>query len=131
MTSTSITNSADIIDSRDVVERLDDLESQHDPDQCGNDLATCIDSDEHQELATLKALLDECEGYTGDSAKHGFTLIRDSYFEDYAQEFAEDIGAINRDAKWPNDCIDWERAARELQMDYTSVEFDGISYWVR
>lgn len=24
-----------------------------------------------------------------------------------------------------------ERAARELQMDYTSVEFDGITYWVR
>lgn len=27
--------------------------------------------------------------------------------------------------------VDWERAARELQMDYTPVEFDGVTYWVR
>lgn len=62
---------------------------------------------------------------------YGATLVRDSYFEDYARELAEDCGLIQRDAHWPNDCIDWERAARELQMDYTSVEFDGVEYWVR
>lgn len=34
---------------------------------------------------------------------------------DYAQELAEDIGAISRDAQWPLYCIDWERAWRELE----------------
>ena len=24
-----------------------------------------------------------------------------------------------------------EQAARELQMDYTSVSFDGVDYWIR
>lgn len=38
--------------------------------------------------------------------------------EDFAQETAESIGAIDTDASWPNDCIDWERAARELMYDY-------------
>jgi hypothetical protein len=58
-------------------------------------------------------------------------MIRDSYFKEYAQEFAEDIGAINKNASWPNTCIDWDQAARELQMDYTSVNFDGVTYWIR
>lgn len=25
----------------------------------------------------------------------------------------------------------WERAASELQMDYTSVEFGDVTYWIR
>ena len=62
---------------------------------------------------------------------HGETLIRDTYFEDYARELAEDIGAINRDASWPNNCIDWEEAASQLQQDYFSVEYGDVIYWIR
>lgn len=62
---------------------------------------------------------------------YGVTLIRDSYFEDYAQQMAEDIGAINRDATWPLNHIDWEAAAEALKGDYTSAEFDGVTYWAR
>ena len=58
------------------------------------------------------------------------TLIRDSYFVTYAQGFAEDIGAIPSEWTWPTTCIDWERAARELQMDYTSVQFNGVDVLV-
>lgn len=39
--------------------------------------------------------------------------------EDFAQETAESIGAIDKEAGWPNNCIDWERAARELMYDYS------------
>jgi hypothetical protein len=28
-------------------------------------------------------------------------------------------------------CIDWERAARELKMDYTSVRVNGTTYYFR
>lgn len=59
------------------------------------------------------------------------TLIRDSYFEQYARDLAEDIGAIPDDAQWPCTCIDWEQAARELQQDYTTIDFDGVDYWTR
>ena len=78
----------------------------------------------------LEALQSEAEDYSPDW-HHGECLIRESYFEDYAQELAEDIGAIDPNAHWPNDCIDWERAARELQYDYTAVDFDGVTYWIR
>lgn len=42
--------------------------------------------------------------------------------EDFAQELAEEIGAIDNNASWPNYCIDWERAARDIMMDYCEHE---------
>lgn len=69
-------------------------------------------------------------GYSEDW-RYGATLVRDSYFETYAQELAEELDMIPANAKWPANCIDWEQAARELQLDYTAVEFGDITYWVR
>ena len=113
----AISNDKDIIDSRDVIERIDELEDS-------------LDSDEAAELAALKALAEEASDYAPDW-EYGETLIRDSYFKDYAQELAEDCCDMPADAAWPFRCIDWAQAARELQMDYTAVEFDGVTYWVR
>lgn len=89
-----------------------------------------LEPEEYEELKTLRSLAAQASGYA-DDWEHGETLIRDSYFKDYAQELAEDIGAVNADATWPNNCIDWDQAARELRMDYTAVEFDDVTYWVR
>lgn len=118
------TNSDDVIDSRQVIEAIDELNGE---------IEGCEDPDELADLTeqrdALVALADQ--GDSVDDWLYGVTLVRDSYFEDYAREFAEDIGAINSDATWPNTCIDWEQAARELRMDYTSIDFDGVDYWAR
>lgn len=37
---------------------------------------------------------------------------------------------IQDNAGWPNYCIDWDRAARDLKMDYTEIDFGGVSYWI-
>ena len=163
-----ITNSEDLIDSRSIDERVDELrdtiESTAQPyldtlkeedadfereaskaDEISDALAEWLNNPskgqfpsisdiedieaEISEYALLKALQDEGQGYS--EWKYGMTLIRDSYFEEYAQQFAEDIGAIKETSEWPCDCIDWERAARELQMDYSAIEFDGVTYWMR
>lgn len=126
----TISNSDDIFDSRDVIARIRELES-YEYRECGG----CgglhpINADEYEELIALRALANEAAGYVADW-DCGATLIRDSYFEDYARELAEDIGAINHDASWPNNHIDWEAAADALKMDYTAVDFDGVMYWVR
>ncbi len=84
---------------------------------------------EANEYKLLCDLRDEAQGY-GDW-KYCEILVRDSYFTDYAQQLAEDVGAVNENALWPNNCIDWEWAARELKMDYTAVDFDGVTYWIR
>ena len=116
-TTTEITNSEDVIDSREIIDRIAYLEDSE-------------DADEIEERAALVALAEQAEGYAADW-QYGEQLIRDSYFKDYAMELAEDIGAVDANASWPNTCIDWDQAARELQMDYTSVEFAGVTYWIR
>lgn len=125
-TKTRPCNTDDIIDSRDVIEAIEDIETELEGEP-GN-LLTSDEADElRAELATLKDLSD---GYAPDW-EHGEALIRDSYFETYAQELADDIGAVDANARWPMSCIDWEQAARELQQDYTQVDFDGVAYWIR
>src|SRR5208283_4356595 len=84
-------------------------------------------SEDSTELATLQTLADEGISEWEDGA----TLIRDSYFEQYAEELADDIGAIDKNAGWPLTCIDWTKAAEQLQQDYSSVDYDGVDYWVR
>ena len=150
---------SDVIDSRDVIARIEELEGEREALQLEIDdaetqwlkteagtneahavvdrrqaayvaLDTWDASSDADELRILKALADEASGYAADWP-HGETLIRDSYFKDYAMELADDIGAIDNNASWPLTCIDWDQAARELQMDYSAVDFDGVTYWIR
>lgn len=58
-------------------------------------------------------------------------VVAESMFEDYARQLAEDLGAIDQSAGWPSCHIDWEAAAESLQMDYTSISWDGETYYYR
>ena len=49
-------------------------------------------------------------------------------FEDYARQMAEDCFGYDL-GSWPASCVDWERAAAELQHDYTTVDW-GNGEWV-
>lgn len=128
---TTLDLTADIIDVRDIIERIEEL---------AEDLTTYrAEAHAHPELveehAALCTIMRDLEGQGGDEKWEGawypLTLIRDSYFKDYAQELAEDIGAVPANAKWPNNCIDWDQAARELQMDYSATDIGGVTYWYR
>jgi hypothetical protein len=180
-----ISNSADILDSRDIIARIRDLEGTLedqfnedntssldcedcngtgtvscavDPNEDGSpmqdeDCDTCDGTGETeviggqtfedwltnqaenggdedaQELIALRALAEEADG-ASDWA-HGEALIRDSYFEDYARDLHEDINGRDAGKGWPFDCIDWEEAADALKQDYSSVDYDGVTYWIR
>lgn len=161
----------DIIDSRDILERIEELESALSAVDCASCKGTGVQTDansvqtddvcdecegagtidlgdmlpeqrekcesyqaltdEHEELIRLRELVEEIDNNAGDKARDGVGLIADHYFERYAQELADDIGAINADAVWPVCHIDWEAAAESLKMDYSSIEYDGVTYWVR
>lgn len=116
---TAIDGTEDVIDSRDIIERIEYLEGLDERDE-----------EEAEELTGLKSFAEDMEGYLPDW-KHGEAVIRDTYFRDYAQELAEDIGAIDRNASWPNNHIDWDAACDALKQDYTSAELFGHTYWGR
>jgi hypothetical protein len=113
--STIPTNTDDIIDSRDVIEAIASLTA---------------DDPTNASLPALIALAAQAADYAADW-EYGEQLIRHTYFVEYAQELADDCGLIPRDVSWPLTCIDWQHAARELEYDYTHVEFDGVTYLIR
>jgi len=172
----SIDNSQDIIDSRDVIKRIEELEGdrqalQDAVDEAQEALDKAIEehvaAGRHETLTQRKAVEDaqedlrrakcELEEWTGDEEaeidpsddaeelkalkeladdmenecewESGTTLIRESYFTEYAEQLAGDIGAISPDAQWPLSHIDWEAAASELKNDYSTVEFGEETYY--
>ena len=166
-----ISNMDDIIDSRDVIARIEELREEIESEEISEDNGADVQTDDdgktivrtatcgecgkswndalitgrtpapsarcpyehmHDEIAELKALeaLAE-EGEACGDWEHGEALVRDSHFEDYAQELAEDCGMLENATGWPCSYIDWERAARDLKMDYTALDFDGVTYYAR
>lgn len=172
-----ITNRDDRIDSRDLIEALEDLEGQEgalideyaeakeEADELAEEtesewqaterltnainalsdfwgvmpeeVADCIEAmadpqDEFkglEELVILRNFAEQIEDAS--DYRHGLTLIRESDFIEYAKELAEDIGAIKENAEWPTCHIDWDAASDALQMDYSTAEFDGVTYYYR
>lgn len=122
-------NGSDIIDSRDIIERLADLAGRW-AAHATDPTEPALDDDEADEMRALTALVAEAEDYIPDW-QYGEALIRDSYFEEYAEQLAEDIGAIDRQASWPLSYIDWGRAADALKQDYMALDYDGATYWAR
>lgn len=86
-----------------------------------------LDEEETERLRVLTELFEEI----GEEAGHyGETLIPDWEFQRYAEELADDLGVVP-DAQWPLTHIDWAAAAEELKVDYSVVEFDGETYYIR
>lgn len=121
--SRTISNLDDMINSSDVIARIEELLE-----------ARPLDTEDNAELNALMSLAEEGEGAA--DWHYGETLIRDSYFQEYAESLADELGYLEQGSQgaqptWPFTCIDWEKAADELQTDYFSVDFDGITYWIR
>lgn len=116
-----ITGNEDTIYTLDIFDRIQWLtvEEQRAP----------LTPDEREELYYLSDLWDSY-GAMGDWPC-GETLIRDTYFTEYAQELAWDIGALPNPGEWPGSYIDWERAANALKTGYFTVEVNGHTYWSR
>ena len=91
----SVSNYDNVIDSRDVIERI------------------------------------EAEQYAEDW-QYGTTLIRESYFTEYCRDLVADLGYLSDNLPpFIGDNIDWDGVADDLKMDYTEVDFDGVTYLVR
>jgi hypothetical protein len=122
-------NTQDTIDVRDIIERYETVENAVTASN-----ADTVSADTLAETLTLGALLDDLKGNGGDEQWRGdwypVTLIRDSYFTDYAQELIEDCDGIPRNLP-DYIAIDWAATARNIRIDYMSCEIDGVTYWYR
>ena len=137
----TIDNNDDLIDSCDVIARIEELESERADlvSEAEDDTNAAVDEsrevlkawDEEnaEELKVLKSLADEAEG-CADDWRDGATLVRESYWAEYCRELVSDIGDMPREIP-PYIEIDWEATAENIRADYMSVDFDGVTYYVR
>lgn len=126
---------AEHIDLRDVIARIEELREEREastikPKEYGGPKDTW--QEERQELAELESLLSELQGCGGDEQWEGewypLGLIRDDKFPEAMDELLEDIGDLPKDLPcYLKITVDYDA----LQMDYSSVEFGGHTYWYR
>ena len=132
----------DVIDSRDVISRIDDLreelESAHsiqvgeDGDDANEDFDEWLERasananhayhNEASELVGLENLASEAED-CGDW-KFGATLVHEDYFTEYTEQMIKDCYSMPKEfesGNWPfrHMTIDYDAAADELKSDYT------------
>lgn len=113
---------ADMIDIRDIIERIEEFEDG------------TIEAPDDVERRILYSIMDEIRGNGGDEQWRGdwypVTLIASSYFTEYAQELVSDVGDLPRALPSYIE-IDWEATARNVRMDYSSVDIGGLTYYYR
>jgi hypothetical protein len=126
-----IDNNEQIIDSRDVVERITFLRNEIADLELNDNEFTDEIENLKEELTKLKILDEDGRNEFSEEWEYGVGLIHEDYFVEYAEQLAEDIGAIDKSAGWPSNYIDWDAAASALKVDYNPIDFDGETYWAR
>lgn len=131
MSNTAFDGTDDFFDSREVIERIEELE------EVGTDTnseGTEFDADRlcdefREEYDALIELRDEAEGNIADWG-YGETFISDHAFTDYMMELLSDIGYLPADLPgWI--VIDEEETASNMKEDYAAFEFRGTTYYAR
>jgi hypothetical protein len=146
----------EVCDSRDVIEYLDFLESDiiseyedYFSEEISEGTKEYIDREDILDLETsekeffesyredileymaLRDFVNEAEGYSPDF-NYGATIISWDHFEEYARELVEEIGDLPKGLPaYIENNIDWEGVADDIKQDYTGIDFDGRTYYIR
>ena len=131
----------DYLDTRDLQERIDELENEieeleeeleksvEDEDTEENELCTKRIEEWHEEndeeLKELNDLKDEVPEWS-----YGNTLVPDEEWIDYVQELLTDCDILPKDIPWYIE-IDWEKTADNIAADYGTVDYQGKTYYYR
>jgi hypothetical protein len=122
---------ADVINIDDIIERYEELEALLGNEE-GTDEGWEGTDEEWDEFAVLQTLMADLRGNGGDEEWrddwYPTTLIRDSYFVEAMDEMVGDCYDLPKDLpSFMTITLDYVA----LQMDYTSTEIDGVTYWYR
>lgn len=144
-------NTTDVIDSRYVIDRIEELYDElHDEYsdyvlECeeekidGGSFEDWLDLEDHlrdekDEYLSLVKLAKQ--GEDSPDWSYGETLIHEDYFTKYIEDLIDDCYEMPKEMRsgewpWRHITIDYEAAAEEAKQDYFSVNFDGETYWIR
>lgn len=137
----------DIIDTRDLIEKRDELkqsildsflenfEHYEDRTECFEDILF-----EEEEIQSWKEIwedeleqigeINKIEDELGREFDYGVTLVHEDYWEEYVEDLLVEIGYLPKDIpSWIE--IDWEATANNVKVDYTEVEYQGQTYYGR
>lgn len=109
------------LDLKELADELDDLRGRE------NDEDWPLDEDDEDRLKALSKLEDEL-GDLHVASRYKSPMCSDSDWREYCEEMADDCGMCERNSTLAN-YVDWDRWADDCQSDYSSVEFDGETYW--
>lgn len=125
------TNTDNVIDSRDVIGRIEELEEIKEAlleeNPSGSTVALWLQGEDGNEYQTLLALADECSNLSNDW-EYGESLIHEDYFEQYMDDMVVDCYELPKDLPW------WMSLTSDydaLKQDYTEVDFNGKIYYIR
>jgi len=148
-----------IIDTRDLHDRLEELKDKQDEIQNkkdeikeAEDIPYKVISPEaakeyEEELEDLVKELEELESDFGADEQeelaeleameseipewqYGETLIPERDWVEYCEELCKDIGYISNDFPWWTG-IDWDKTAANMRQDYSEIEYQGTTYLYR
>lgn len=120
-----ISNTTDILDSRDIIIYINELVGvENRLDQ--------LNWSEYDvtEFETLSKFNEEGKMCFNSTWEDGITLVRETHFRDYAYEYADEIRSSHL-MEWPFNHIDWDSATEQLKMDYTEICFGNVTYFAR
>lgn len=143
---------SDRIDSREVLERIEEIESEYLDTESGELItapAAWNDDDrlEHAELTGLIGELRKVAAYKR-QPEDGMFLTRESYLREYVAEwfadtwggdwFSENPRTFKRERlTWeritkraPFNTIDWDAQVEIWRSEHNSVEYDGVTFYV-
>ena len=83
-----------------------------------------------EELAELEALKEEIESNSDEGFEYGIQLIHEDYIDDYLDELLEDCDYLPKDLPhWIK--IDWQATYDNMKEDYTEIELNGNTFYIR
>ncbi len=107
-----------------LMNRLDELEDRMGEDDCTDE--------EIKELAEIREVINNTYIDPNVLRNDGILFISKRIWIEYVRELVTEVGYISEDFPWwIEECIDWEKVAKNVALDYTKVEIVGYTYYVR
>ena len=117
---TLIDNYNSFIDNSDFeIDDVDDINNEEFEEKNNLEL------EEYNDIKTFCGELEDSPDF-----QYGESVIHESYFTEYTEDFLIDCGYIPKDLPYWIE-IDMEATAENVKQDYTEVEFEGDFYYIR